>query len=53
MYCVTYMWSDPGAVARGTLGRGEFPEKGDLLRVAFNLDDFGNQSQYWAKNGRC
>lgn len=47
---VTYMWSEQYFVGRGTLGTGQFPEKGDLLRVAFNSDYFGNSSQFSLKN---
>ncbi|HYW20370.1 MAG TPA: hypothetical protein VE956_13880 [Nodularia sp. (in: cyanobacteria)] len=54
---VAYMWAEPGNVGRGTLGKsGQFPEKGDLLRVALNSDQFGagatyhksNDLDYWA-----
>lgn len=47
---VAYMWSEQGAVGRGTLGTGQFPEKGDLLRVAFNSDYLGDSSQFSLRN---
>lgn len=52
---VAYMWSgtDPrhqDAVGWGPIGTGQFPEKGDLLRVAFNSDYFGDSSQFSLRN---
>lgn len=47
---VAYMWGEKEVVGRGTLGSGEFPEKGDLLRVAFNSDYFGDSSQFSLRN---
>jgi hypothetical protein len=48
---VAYMWSEPRAVARAPVGSdGEFPEHGDLLRVALNSDHFGARSIYHQKD---
>lgn len=47
---VAYMWSEQDVVGRGTPGTGQFPEKGDLLRVAFNSDYFGDSSQFLLRN---
>jgi hypothetical protein len=47
---VAYMWSEPNAVGRATVGNsGQFPERGDLLRVALNSDHFGAQATYHLK----
>jgi len=48
---VAYMWSEANAVGRAPIGNsGQFPEKGDLLRVALNSDYFGAQATYHLKD---
>ena len=48
---ITRLWSDEVAVGRAPVGNpGQFPEKGDLLRIALNSDDLGSNAKYFLKN---
>jgi hypothetical protein len=47
---VTHLSAVPNAVGLGVVGSGEFPEKGDLLRIALSSDYFGAKATYHLKN---
>jgi hypothetical protein len=47
---VTYLSALPNTVGLGIIGSGEFPEKGDLLRIALSADYFGAKATYPLKN---
>ncbi|MDV3002991.1 MAG: hypothetical protein N5P05_004646 (plasmid) [Chroococcopsis gigantea SAG 12.99] len=48
---VAYMWSEKDNVGKAPVGNSsQFPEQGDLLRVALNSDYIGAQTTYHLKN---
>lgn len=49
---IVRLWSNSKAAGLAPVGTRDyqFPEKGDLLRIALNSDDLGSKSQYFLSN---